>query len=168
MGGCYLNYLTDLEYNPFDVVDIYDEATNEWSVEHLSSVVLNNAVVANGNRVFSAGGTSNLLDPAQDKSTVEVYTCATSSINGDWLENSLWTAFPNPATDVILIQTTGENTYSNARLRLIDARGKVVFEKTGISNFETVHTAGFAPGVYFLEMRDGGTLTVGKVLVIRP
>ncbi len=52
--------------------------------------------------------------------------------------------------------------------RLLDVQGKVVFEKTGISNFETVRTAGFAPGVYFLEMRDGGTLTVGKVLVIRP
>ncbi len=167
VGGCYLNYQTDQEYNPFDVVDIYDAATNEWSVEHLSGVVLNNAVVANGNRVFSAGGTSNLMDPAQDKSTVEVYTCATSSINGDWLENSLWTAFPNPATDVIFIQTTGENTSSNARLRLIDAMGKVVFEKTGVSNFETVRTAGFAPGVYFLEMTDGGQKIFDKIWVVK-
>ncbi len=76
--------------------------------------------------------------------------------------------FPNPAEDMFFLKTKDENPHPEARLRLLDVQGKVVFEKTGVSNVETVRTAEFAPGIYFLEMTDGGTLTVGKVLVIRP
>ena len=42
-----------------------------------------------------------------------------------------------------------------------------MFEKTGISNLETVQTAGFASGVYLLEVLDEGRRMMGKVLVVR-
>jgi uncharacterized delta-60 repeat protein len=76
--------------------------------------------------------------------------------------------FPNPATDMFFLKLTDENPRPEARLRLLNAQGKVVFEKTGVSNFETVRTAGFVPGVYFLEMTDGVGLVARKVLVIHP
>ena len=75
--------------------------------------------------------------------------------------------FPNPAADVFSIQFNHENPRPQARLRLLDAQGSVVFEKTGISNLETVQTAGFASGVYFLEVLDEGRRMMGKVLVVR-
>ena len=76
-------------------------------------------------------------------------------------------AFPNPATDLFFLKLTDENPRPEARLRLLDVQGKVVFEKTGISNFETVRTAGFAPGVYFLEMTDGGRKMFDKIWVVK-
>jgi subtilisin family serine protease len=75
--------------------------------------------------------------------------------------------FPNPATDMFFLKLTDENPRPEARLRLLNAQGKVVFEKTGVSNFETVRTAGFVPGVYFLEMTDGGRKMVDKILVMK-
>ena len=81
--------------------------------------------------------------------------------------DSPFAAFPNPATDLFFLKLTDENPRPEARLRLLDVQGKVVFEKTGISNFETVRTAGFAPGVYFLEMTDGGRKMFDKIWVMK-
>jgi hypothetical protein len=74
--------------------------------------------------------------------------------------------YPNPAADVIFIQCTDENPRPQARLRLLDARGKVVFEKTEISHLESVQTAGFPSGVYILEIVEGGSRFWDKIWII--
>lgn len=75
--------------------------------------------------------------------------------------------FPNPARELFFVKWNNEETRPNARLRLLDTHGKVVFEKTGITNFETVRTENYPNGIYFLEMMEEGKRMIDKVLIIK-
>jgi hypothetical protein len=56
-------------------------------------------------------------------------------------DKSAFTVFPNPARDDFYIRRNNACLASNARLRLCDTQGRVVFEKTGISRIESVYTS---------------------------
>ncbi len=102
---------------------------------------------------------------------MDIYAAVLAALNLSETENispdSPFSIFPNPATEVFFLKLTDETPRPEARIRLLDLQGKVIFEKTGISNFETVRTAGFTPGVYFLEMTDEGLKMFDKIWVMK-
>lgn len=68
--GCWINAT--------NVVDIYDSATGEWTIGHITHPVVNHSVIASGNHLLVAGGG----DPANLTtifSTVDIYTCPNAS-----------------------------------------------------------------------------------------
>ena len=67
--------------------------------------------------------------------------------------------YPNPAKDVLHIQTSGKSNVD-----LTDAYGTTVFTKT-ISGNSDINISGLLPGIYFLK--NEATSEVKKVLVAR-
>jgi len=61
----------------YDVIDIYDEATNTWSIDSLSNAIIEHAVVAVEDKLIVAGGEN---DSDGLVSTVSIYTCPTSCL----------------------------------------------------------------------------------------
>lgn len=167
MGGCIVDFQTNAETDSSDVVDIYDPVSNTWSVEHLSHKIFDNAVVANGNRIFSAGGTTDLANPAGDVSTVDIYTCSTSEVEETNTERPFFYIAPNPATEVFRLNIRHINLHRDGMLRVLDPQGRVVFEKTGLAETETVQTDGLPGGLYFLKIRSSAGRFGSKVLVVK-
>jgi hypothetical protein len=78
----------------------------------------------------------------------------TPKING-----SNFTVYPNPAKDVLYMQTNGK-----AIVSLTDQSGKVLLTTT-ISGSSIINVAGLKPGLYYLK--NGTTGTVQKVVVAK-
>jgi len=77
VGGGNLN-LSNLSWTTeYDVIDIYDEATNTWSIDSLSNAIIEHAVVAVEDKLIVAGGKN---DSDGLVSTVSIYTCPTSCL----------------------------------------------------------------------------------------
>jgi uncharacterized delta-60 repeat protein len=110
-------------------------------------------------------------NPYTTDSTAQIFLARyNNDVSSDLEElsfNEVFKVFPNPATDVLVIQSTNGEAHPNARLRLLDTHGKVVFEKTGISSIETWYTAEIPVGLYFLEMMEEGRQMVDKILIVR-
>jgi hypothetical protein len=102
---------------------------------------------------------------------IDIFSAVLAALGLSGTENihseNAFTVFPNPATDMFFVKLNKEKTLPDARLRLLNTQGKVVFEKTGVLNLETVRTGGLPVGVYFLEIMDEGLRTVDKVLIVK-
>jgi len=65
--------------------------------------------------------------------------------------------FPNPATDVLNIRTSGS---SNLSILIFDLNGKQVFCKQ--INAESIDISNLSKGIYTLKLNDSGSITVSK------
>lgn len=76
-------------------------------------------------------------------------------IEGDMIEINI---YPNPTDGNIFIQLAGEN--QNIQLAVLDASGKLILQRDGISNTETIDMSAYADGVYFIRIKtDAGIVT---------
>lgn len=80
-GGTVINFNDETFTGEYDIVDIYDEPSDTWSVQKLSHALEANAVASLGNKFFSAGGynKNGLL------TTVDIYNCS----GRNWTETKL-------------------------------------------------------------------------------
>lgn len=167
IGGSYINIPANLQYQPSDLVDIYDAATDSWTVEHLNHPVFNHGVTSIGNKVIYAGGTSDLSDPIFDYSTLNIYSCSTSGTDNWVATPDNWQVSPNPSAEWFLIRDLQGESAPEARLRLIDMQGRIQFEKLGLGAEEHLNVANWAPGSYLLEIFRNGTTFRTLVWIVR-
>ena len=76
----------------------------------------------------------------------------------------LW---PNPARDLVYLETE-QLTGASLHIQLRDILGKAVREFPGrypVGDKVSISVAGLQPGIYFVEVREGGMTWVGKVIV---
>lgn len=66
------------------------------------------------------------------------------------VENGQIDIFPNPTYDELTIN--GVNISGNERVRVLDAKGKVVLE--GVLSSGSIHISSIQSGIYFLEIQD--------------
>jgi N-acetylneuraminic acid mutarotase len=79
VGGGIINLNGAYWTTAYNVIDIYDEATNSWSVDYMPIPPrIHHAVVATGNKVIIAGGYI-YIPPYGCDSIVAIYTCPSSS-----------------------------------------------------------------------------------------
>lgn len=72
--------------------------------------------------------------------------------------------FPNPALDVLMM-TTPEPLSQQASVRLVDATGRLVATPVSISRTSLrFSVGGLTPGIYCVEVTDGGQRTVERVV----
>jgi len=76
VGGGMFNILTRNWLTIYNVIDIYDEAHNTWSVDTLAQSYIGRGTVSLGDKFLVAGGSSIL---GVLSSEVEIYTCPPSS-----------------------------------------------------------------------------------------
>lgn len=165
VGGCNLNFQTNMEYEPHKSVDIYDPYTGTWEVKYLKDVVLNNAVTSNGNLVFSAGGTKDVLNPDEDTNLVEIFDCATSGVSDPSFEKLL--IVPNPAGDYFTVDVIHNANFTNAVMTIYDLYGRVVMRKKGTDIDASQDVSGLGNGIYFIELRQNERILRNKLLITR-
>jgi N-acetylneuraminic acid mutarotase len=79
VGGGKINLNGAYWTTAYNVIDIYDEATNTWSVDYMPIPPrIHHAVVATGNKLMVAGGYI-FTPPYGCDSTVAIYTCPSNS-----------------------------------------------------------------------------------------
>ncbi len=69
--------------------------------------------------------------------------------------------YPNPATDLLNIQSEGNMT----NVQLINLAGQVVFENNVKSDFTTIQTSQFPKGIYMLAITSDKGVTARKVSI---
>ncbi len=145
-----------------DVVDIYDEATNTWSIDYLSHTSVNHGVVANGNQVFVAGGT----DILASFDNVDIFTCATVGIEAVTPKSISFLVYPNPANDYLTIAF--ESSMKKVIVTITDITGKVFCTTTGseVQSID-VSTTDFAEGVYIVQIQSENSIETQMVVVGR-
>jgi hypothetical protein len=85
------------------------------------------------------------------------------------IENNNFNIFPNPASDLIQIQTLGRlNHFSPVVLRLFDVKGSSHLNGTFSSGDSyTLELSSLQPGLYFIEIEMEGIREYHKVIVTR-
>ncbi len=80
-GGILVDFTTDVIDGAFEMVDIFDSKTGNWTAEHLSHAVNSNVVIGYQNKLYSAGG---FTDNGAIK-TVDIYNAGF----GNWSQTDL-------------------------------------------------------------------------------
>lgn len=98
--------------------------------------------------------------------TVNTYVPLSTGIAGLDVEKSTINVYPNPSSDLVVVQIA-DITRGDVSVELLDAAGKVV-DKTSVLQGSTIayfDTKTLYAGVYFIRISSGGKSTVKKVLV---
>jgi hypothetical protein len=77
-----------------------------------------------------------------------------------------FTVFPNPSSSVFTVKMA-EPSAQPVRVRVSNSMGQLVYEekRKGLENEFDVNLAGFARGVYFIELRTAGKSEVQKIIL---
>lgn len=76
-------------------------------------------------------------------------------------KNNSFTLYPNPAQEAVHINTS----CTNCILRVVDVQGKVITTQQLTNSNTTLSTAGFAPGIYLLELHNERVVERKKLVV---
>ena len=69
--------------------------------------------------------------------------------------------YPNPAREIVNFDAIPQNS----TLRILDLTGKVVYERSGLDNFESVNTSDFSKGAYLVRIENNGSISNNKLIV---
>ncbi len=69
--------------------------------------------------------------------------------------------YPNPATEIVYFDAIPQNS----TIRILDLTGKVVYERSGLDNFESVNTSDFSKGAYLVRIENNGSISNNKLIV---
>ena len=96
-------------------------------------------------------------------STISLIVSACTGINELANSNSL-TIYPNPASDYFVVNCSMKNP--NLNLKLTDATGKLIIEKTILHQAEQVDINKLAKGIYFIEIQEA-TLVIYRTKIVK-
>lgn len=96
--------------------------------------------------------------------TVSIIGGLPTSINYQLVSNSGFSLYPNPARELVTLQT--ETPLHNATIRLIDLTGRVLLQQGGLSgNAINLNTSQVPSGIYQAELNQAGTLNHLKLII---
>ncbi|TAL63159.1 MAG: T9SS type A sorting domain-containing protein [Bacteroidetes bacterium] len=73
---------------------------------------------------------------------------------------------PNPFSENATLRITNQYEYTNVELKIFNALGKIVFEETMNSKFETLNL-NLPGGIYFLQIQSGDFIQIKKIEIAR-
>jgi N-acetylneuraminic acid mutarotase len=141
-GGGNFNYGF---YNPADVIDIYDGASDTWSEDVLFEPHMDHSVVGIGNYVVIAGG---MNSEETFTSLVEIYYDPPTGTGSEPDEEVFFTIYPNPVNEFLTIST--RNNKEADKIIIYDQAGQAVLKKIPASN--TLDVSPLLPGIYIIEI----------------
>lgn len=125
-GGGSMNLPTFGFVTASDVVDIYDAATDTWSVDTLTRPVVNHVVVGVQNYVLIAGGAYFQPSTLDLTNLVDEYTCVSSDVSeGLKVQNADIQLFPNPASDYFQLLANADES-EVFQVEIYDINGRLV------------------------------------------
>ena len=159
-----MNLTTKSWTSAYDIIDIYEPLSATWTQEFIPShASINHAVVANGNKVFIAGGTNFSIG----YSTVDIYEACVSGVQNNQNTTSHFNAYPNPATDLLTISYPNLKS-DEVAIAIIDVTGKIVYSITSISTEKTeINTSLFSEGIYLIRIQTMDFTETKKVMITK-
>lgn len=161
-GGGKLNINNLTWETATDVVDIYDPATGEWSLDKLRNPLVNHSVISSSNHFLVIGGT-NLTDTY---SYVDIYTCLTTNSEivpstADFLK-----LYPNPTSESAEINFSAVE--EKCCVTISGISGQIVYK----SNFQSVQKIkldllGLKSGIYFVKTETPDFCATRKLIVTK-
>jgi hypothetical protein len=145
-------------YSPSDVIDIYDSATGEWTIDFLSHQYNEHSVVGVGNYLIIAGG---INENGNFVPTVEIFFIPVG-ISSFPANNSYMKVYPNPATETITIEFpgSGHNLDGITHIYGIDGREVMCQNATGLKS--EIDITDLTPGLYFIKLISNNKIGAGK------
>ncbi|MBK9103176.1 MAG: T9SS type A sorting domain-containing protein [Saprospiraceae bacterium] len=165
IGGMKVSPATYQIIGDFDVIDVYDDATGEWSVEHLPYNLFGHSTISAGNQIFIAGGGTIIGDMIQLRDVIRIFTCTTVATEDLGSQANLM-AYPNPTSGSLYL--TFQDNVENVKVIITDITGKGIYVASGSNAKEIeINTTGFAEGVYVVQIQTPQGIQSRKIVVAR-
>lgn len=101
VGGMTVETETYTFTGDFDIIDIYDEVSGNWSTQSLPYNLFDHSVVSEGNHLLIAGGGTLAGEYIQLHSEVNILNCTSVGIEEVAIPLVEVDLYPNPASDLI-------------------------------------------------------------------
>jgi hypothetical protein len=150
VGGGKIDLNTGQFSDASNVIDIYDPATDTWSVEYLSRPLVNHSVVSDGNRLLVAGGRNTEFNGIFDE--VDIYTCSTSATDNTSSQAPLFRVYPNPSHGTIFLENLTGDAGNNWRAKVFNLSGQLVYEQAQNPSQNMVILPQIPSGIYILTV----------------
>jgi hypothetical protein len=117
---------------------------------------------------FTAKGTYNVtlkLANCWGVSTTPAHTIGVNNVGVNEVNaNQNLSVYPNPTKGLFEISLTG-NTDANLHLSVMDIQGKIVYERSSISNKEVIDLGNVSKGIYLLKI-SGKETSINKKIIV--
>lgn len=113
------------------------------------------AISPDGKKIFLVNNYGGMAD----KITVYQYDSVASGIQNTKIDESAW-LYPNPATDILKINLSGNNNHNIEKIVIYNTLFQVVY--TDEKDFQQVDVSSFSKGVYIAVLVTGTGNIVGK------
>jgi hypothetical protein len=165
IGGMKVAPVTNLVIGDFDVIDVYDNATGEWSVEHLPYNLFGHSTIAVGNQIFIGGGGTIVDEFIQLRDVVRIFTCSTVATKDVAIQPNL-SVYPNPTSGSLYL--VFQDNVENVNVIITDIAGKVINMASGSNVKEIeVNTNSFTEGLYVVRIQTQEGIQSQKIVVAR-
>jgi N-acetylneuraminic acid mutarotase len=161
VGGGRIDLISGLISDASNVVDIYDPATDTWSVEFLDRSVFMHSVVFDGNRLLVAGGRNTEFNYVYD--VVDIYTCSVNAAEESKPIAAQYRIYPNPNNGSFFLERLGDSPQKPALARVYNALGQMVFQQN-LCNDEK-NEMKLIPGSYLVTIISEDKYQAERVIV---
>jgi len=175
-NGCSNAKTTNVTVNPLPTVSF--ALTNTLACVNDATVALNGT--PSGGTFSGNGVTGNVFDPtvagAGTHTITYSYSDANACSNSDSkvmtvdlctgiteLNNNIFVAYPNPTTDVFIIDFNKSIT-TVVEIEVYDAIGKLVLTQTTSNNHTIISLEQLAKGIYNVRLKDNGSYSTIRVI----
>ncbi len=121
-------------------------------------------VLISGNKLYAAGINTDRFDFGSSQGIISVYhlsgidmresnTTEVVKVTGEINKQLFIRAFPNPSTNYFMVTIRSSSSHRPVSFRVIDAVGRIMEERTGISADQTFQIgSSYQPGIYFIRV----------------
>ena len=167
--GCQASDTLEVIFHPPPVPNVTQSYTNSWKTKLTSDAGYQSYLWSTGDddpeiRTWKSGVFS--LTVTDEYGCVgEVSLFVISIPQGvDELDENVFTAYPNPATNVLNIEFASTPS-GNARLELMDASGKLVFKETPNKPLSIIDISKLPRGSYILKYQNDVGIAVKQIVL---
>ncbi|MBK8564489.1 MAG: T9SS type A sorting domain-containing protein [Saprospiraceae bacterium] len=162
VGGGRIDLITGEFSEASNVIDIYDPATDTWSVEYLNRPLVTHSVVSDGNRLLVAGGRNTEFSTIYDE--VDIYTCSANAVGESKAAASQYRIYPNPNSGSFFLEKLGDSPQKPATVRVYNTVGELVTERN-LSLTDERLDLNLIPGTYIMTILSDGSSQTEKLVI---
>jgi hypothetical protein len=146
--------------NYSNIIDIYNEEDDSWSIDVMSVNCLNPAIAAIGDYLVIAGGENEngVMD------MVQVFYDPQTGINHQNNKEALISVYPNPAKDKITIDFPESEDGINAQLSIYGSAGQEMISRYVVTSKSEIDVSHLAPGLYFIKVENNQIVSFSKFI----
>jgi hypothetical protein len=147
--------------SPSNIIDIYDESTDTWSLDYLFEPLVSHSVVSSGDYLVIAGG----INEANAKtSLVEIFYDPQTGINQLTEGILVINVYPNPAKDKITIDFEGNPAITDGMVTLFGSAGQELISEKWFPSKSELDISSLAPGLYFIKVENNQSISFKKFI----